>query len=69
MSGCLDQLNCNCGFDWEGKRNAVASCAASFMFFTGWWLMIDTAAIYTPIGQWNNVYIIVTISGTIAMFM
>lgn len=31
--------------------------------------MIDTATIYTPIGQWNNVYIIVTVAGTIAMFM
>lgn len=40
-----------------------------FQFFTGWWLMVDTAAIYTPIGQWNNAYIVVTISGTLAMFM
>lgn len=69
MSGCLDQFSCNCSMDWDSKRNAIASCISSAMFFIGWWLMIDTAAIYTPVGQWNNVYIIVTICGTIAMFM
>ncbi|EFO19052.1 hypothetical protein LOAG_09441 [Loa loa] len=69
MSGCLDQLNYNCDIDWDSKRNAVASCISSAMFFFGWWLLIDTAAVYTPVGQWNNVYIIVTVCGTIAMFM
>ncbi|KAM3722303.1 Transmembrane protein 50B [Dirofilaria immitis] len=69
MSGCLDQFNYNCDVDWDSKRNAVASCISSAMFFIGWWLLIDTAAIYSPVGQWNNVYIIVTVCGTIAMFM
>ncbi|OZC08758.1 hypothetical protein X798_04172 [Onchocerca flexuosa] len=69
MSGCFDQFNYNCDVDWESKRNAIASCVSSAMFFVGWWMLIDTAAIYNPIGQWNNVYIIVTVCGTIAMFM
>ncbi|VDD94979.1 unnamed protein product [Enterobius vermicularis] len=68
MSGCLDQIQCNCFIDMEGKRNAVASCAASVLFFAGWWLMIDTAAVYSP-KDWSNVYIIVTIFATVAMFM
>ncbi|KAK0425532.1 hypothetical protein QR680_009248 [Steinernema hermaphroditum] len=69
MSGCLDHIRCGVEFDWEGKRNAVASIVASVLFFSGWWLLIDTAAVYTPSGAWNNVYIIITIAGTIAMFM
>ncbi|VDN03130.1 unnamed protein product [Thelazia callipaeda] len=67
MSGCLDQFSCD--INWDLKRNAIASCISSALFFMGWWLMIDTAAIYTPVGQWNNVYIVVTVCGTIAMFM
>uniref|UniRef100_A0A914UTB2 Transmembrane protein 50A n=2 Tax=Plectus sambesii TaxID=2011161 RepID=A0A914UTB2_9BILA len=66
MSGCLDNLHCNCGVDWEGKRNAVASVAAGLLFFVGWWLMIDTAAMGH---NWNNVYVIVGLVSTVAMFM
>ncbi|CAI5439568.1 unnamed protein product [Caenorhabditis angaria] len=68
MSGCLDQIRCDCNFDLEGRRNAVASVAASFLFFAGWWLMIDTAAVYDK-ADWTNVYFIITIASTIAMFM
>jgi len=47
----------------------VAAVVSSILFFSGWWIYIDTAAIYTSKGEWNNVYIIVTIAGTVAMFM
>ncbi|TKR93837.1 hypothetical protein L596_008217 [Steinernema carpocapsae] len=68
MSGCLDQMmRCEVNFDLEGKRNAVASITSSVMFFAGWWLLIDTAAIYAD--NWTNVYIIITVASTIAMFM
>uniref|UniRef100_A0A8R1DJV3 Transmembrane protein 50A n=1 Tax=Caenorhabditis japonica TaxID=281687 RepID=A0A8R1DJV3_CAEJA len=68
MSGCLDQIRCNCTFDLEGRRNAVASVTSSALFFIAWWLMIDTAAVYDK-KDWTNVYFIITISSTIAMFM
>uniref|UniRef100_A0A0N5ASZ4 Transmembrane protein 50A n=1 Tax=Syphacia muris TaxID=451379 RepID=A0A0N5ASZ4_9BILA len=68
MSGCLDQVQCNCFMNFEGKRNAIASCVASVLFFSAWWLMIDVAAVYSA-KDWTNVYIIVTVFATIAMFM
>lgn len=68
MSGCLDQIHCNCNFDFEGKRNAVASVVASVLFFSAWWMMIDTAAVYGK-EDWNNVYFIITVASTVAMFM
>ncbi|CAJ0578211.1 unnamed protein product, partial [Mesorhabditis spiculigera] len=68
MSGCLDSIQCNCNFDLEGKRNAVASVAASALFFSAWWLVVDTAAVYSKL-DWNNVYFLITIASSIAMFM
>ncbi|CAJ0944271.1 unnamed protein product, partial [Mesorhabditis belari] len=68
MSGCLDSIQCNFNFDLEGKRNAVSSVAAATLFFSGWWLAIDTAAVYKK-DDWNNVYFIVTVASSIAMFM
>ncbi|CAO4360881.1 Protein CBG03988 [Caenorhabditis briggsae] len=68
MSGCFDQIRCNCAFDLEGRRNAVASVASAALFFIAWWLMIDTAAVYDS-KDWTNVYFIITISSTLAMFM
>jgi hypothetical protein len=32
MSGCLDNIHCDCGgIDWDAKRNAVASIVAGVM--------------------------------------
>lgn len=69
MSGCLE-ISCpvHCSVDWEGKRNGVASIAAATLFFSAWWLMLDTAAVYEK-KDWNNVYIIVTVASSLAMFM
>lgn len=53
MSGCFDQLNCHCNVDLEGKRNAVASVISSVLFFFAWWLMIDTAAVYSKASQFR----------------
>lgn len=54
MSGCLDQISCNCNIDWDGKRNGVASIVAATLFFSAWWLMLDTAAVYDK-KDWTNV--------------
>lgn len=35
----------------------------------GIWLYIDTAAVYSESGNWNNAYIIVTVASVVAMFM
>ncbi|EPB71873.1 ABC transporter, ATP-binding protein [Ancylostoma ceylanicum] len=68
MSGCLDQISCNCNIDLDGKRNAIASVTAATLFSVAWWLMIDTSAVYGK-ADWNNVYYIITVGSTIAMFM
>ncbi|GMT01863.1 hypothetical protein PENTCL1PPCAC_24037, partial [Pristionchus entomophagus] len=68
MSGCFDQIHCDCNIDLDGKRNGVASVVAATFFFTAWWLMLDTAAVYGK-DDWNNVYIIVTVCSSLAMFM
>ncbi|VDO40317.1 hypothetical protein V3C99_005036 [Haemonchus contortus] len=68
MSGCLDQISCNCNIDLDGKRNAVASITAATLFSVAWWLMIDTSAVYGK-ADWNNVYYIITVGSTLAMFM
>ncbi|KAK6039373.1 ABC transporter, ATP-binding protein, partial [Cooperia oncophora] len=46
MSGCLDQISCNCNIDLDGKRNAIASVTAATLFSVAWWIMIDTSAVY-----------------------
>ncbi|PIO76806.1 ABC transporter, ATP-binding protein [Teladorsagia circumcincta] len=68
MSGCLDQISCNCNIDLDGKRNAIASVTAATLFSVAWWLMIDTSAVYGK-ADWNNVYYIITVGSTVAMFM
>uniref|UniRef100_A0A914C1D9 Transmembrane protein 50A n=1 Tax=Acrobeloides nanus TaxID=290746 RepID=A0A914C1D9_9BILA len=70
MTSCFDRIHVNfLNVDIENKRNVIASVAAGILFFGGWWLMIDTAANFTKTNEWSNVYIIVTIAGSIAMFM
>jgi magnesium-transporting ATPase (P-type) len=56
------------GMEWDSKRNTYSSIAAGTLFFVGWWLYIDTAANYGA-ADWNNVYIIITVCSTVAMFM
>ncbi|KJH40854.1 ABC transporter, ATP-binding protein [Dictyocaulus viviparus] len=68
MSGCLDQISCNCNIDLDGKRNAVASVTAAALFSVAWWLMIDTSVVYEK-SDWNNIYYIITAASTVAMFM
>lgn len=46
----------------------MASVVSAALFFIAWWLMIDTAAVYGT-QDWTNVYFIITIASTIAMFM
>ena len=37
-----------------GKRNGIASVVAGGLFFSAWWLMLDTAAVYEA-KDWSNV--------------
>ena len=32
--------------EWSEKRNKIASVAAGFLFFTGWWFALDASASY-----------------------
>ncbi|CAI4233017.1 unnamed protein product [Auanema sp. JU1783] len=68
MSGCFDKVHFDCNIDLEGKRNAISSVVASALFFIAWWLNIDTAAVYEK-ADWTNVYFILTVASTLAMFM
>eukprot|EP00117_Sycon_ciliatum_P012095 scpid103951/ scgid1767/ Transmembrane protein 50B; HCV p7-trans-regulated protein 3 &gt; Transmembrane protein 50B &gt; Transmembrane protein 50B &gt; Transmembrane protein 50B len=80
MSGCLDDCTCRscccCGccdplcdkleeIDWSMKRNALASIAAGVLFFSGWWVMIDMAAVSTT----TNAYFAIGVGSTLAFFM
>uniref|UniRef100_A0A1I8C0Q8 Transmembrane protein 50A n=1 Tax=Meloidogyne hapla TaxID=6305 RepID=A0A1I8C0Q8_MELHA len=54
MAGCLDTLQHNASFDWDTRRNTYSAIFAGFLFFFAWWLVIDTAVVFTPKGNWNN---------------
>ncbi|XP_022902313.1 transmembrane protein 50B [Onthophagus taurus] len=47
MANCFENLNIPTCVWFEGgeKRNAVASILAGFLFFLGWWLIIDAASV------------------------
>jgi len=65
MSFSINDLPCN--FDWDTKRNTYSAIASGFLFFFGWWIMIDTAIIHST--NWSNWYFVLTIVGTLTMFM
>ena len=47
MAGCLDRCFCmvpeSLSIPLREKRNGIASCVASLLFTSGWWIMIDAA--------------------------
>uniref|UniRef100_A0A0N5A5E7 Transmembrane protein 50B n=1 Tax=Parastrongyloides trichosuri TaxID=131310 RepID=A0A0N5A5E7_PARTI len=69
MAGCLDNVHIDLDLDFGEKRNTIASVLSGILFFTGWWIYIDTAAFYTPLHAWSHSYIIIPIIASIAMFM
>lgn len=69
MAGCFDALPHQAHFDWDTKRNTYSAIVAGFLFFLAWWLMIDTAVVYTNAGHWNNWYFMLALASTFTMFM
>jgi len=68
MSGLLDNLNVRCGDCMEGeRRNSIASIVAGVFFFTGWWIILDIAALAPP--TFHGTYYLCGIFGTVALFM
>jgi len=58
MSGFLDNCHmpqCEC-LELGEKRNLVVSIISGVLFFTGWWIMIDAAALYPDSGDFNHAY-------------
>jgi len=65
MSGCIESFP---QFDWDNKRNTYSSIIAGVLFFSAWWLMIDTAVSHEGDTKWTNLYLL-TAASTISMFM
>jgi len=66
MSGCIESFP---QFDWDNKRNTYSSIIAGVLFFSAWWLMIDTAVSHEGDTKWTNLYFLLTAASTISMFM
>ena len=69
MSAWIDAFPLLGHVDWETNRNKIASIGSGVLFFGAVWLMIDTSVAYTPSGEWSNAYFLLTLAGTVAMFM
>lgn len=70
MSGFLDNCNprCEC-IELGERRNLVVSIVSGCLFFTGWWIVIDAAAIYPHEEQLQKAFHTCGAVGTIAFFM
>ncbi|KAJ8314872.1 hypothetical protein KUTeg_007022 [Tegillarca granosa] len=70
MSGILDNCNpsCEC-LELGEKRNAVVSVISGVMFFVGWWIVIDAAAVYPDQNEFNHAFHTCGVIATIAFFM
>jgi len=51
------------------RRNLVASVVSGILFFFGWWLAIDAAAVYPEKTELKDVFHICGVFATISMFM
>ncbi|XP_048396092.1 transmembrane protein 50B-like [Stegostoma tigrinum] len=70
MAGFLDnfrwpEFEC---FDWGESRNAVASIVAGVLFFTGWWIIVDAAVVYSK-NELNPAFHTCGVMSTVAFFM
>ncbi|XP_055607116.1 transmembrane protein 50A [Uranotaenia lowii] len=63
----MDRISQSFWFDGVPRRNIVATLVASFLFFAGWWIAIDTAAVHPH--SWDFSYYICGILATISFFM
>lgn len=74
MSGCLDNIEmpscCEaCREHLSPHRNTLASVGAGFLFFFGWWIMIDTAAAFPSQNDLHHALHTIGVIGTVAFFM
>jgi len=73
MSGCLDNVHCECTVEWRDKRNAIAAIASGILFFSAWWIIIDVAASYPNDDSSQNgflhAYYTCGVLSTVSMFM
>ncbi|XP_067675653.1 transmembrane protein 50A-like isoform X1 [Haliotis asinina] len=70
MSGFLDNCQvprCDC-IELGERRNMVASIISGIMFFSGWWIVIDAAAVYPDMKDFNHAYHTPVVIGTVAFF-
>merc|ERR1711993_96896 len=71
MPGCLERIRLP-DMEWlrEGnRRNLVASIVSGVLFFFGWWLAIDAAAVYPDKTELKDVFHICGVFATISMAM
>jgi len=69
MAGCLENVECGCLGDGSTRRNLIASIAAGTIFSIGWWIVIDAAAMYPGMKEFNHAYHTCGVIATIALFM
>ncbi|XP_028824022.1 transmembrane protein 50B-like [Denticeps clupeoides] len=55
--------------DWGEKRNTVASVASGVLFFSGWWIIVDAAVIYSSQEEMNHAFHTCGVFSTLAFFM
>jgi len=71
MAGCLDNIQITRP-EWlelGERRNAFASITAGTLFFIGWWVIIDIAAMYPDSKQFNHAYHVCGVLATVSLFM
>lgn len=71
MAGCLERIRIP-DMEWlqvGNRRNLVASVVSGVLFFFGWWLAIDAAAVYPQKTELKDVFHICGVFATISMFM
>lgn len=62
--------NLRCGECLEGeRRNMISSVIAGFLFFTGWWLIIDVAAQGPSSAEFPVSYYVCGVMGSLGLFM
>lgn len=69
MSGCLDNVECQCVGDIGNKRNLISSIVAGTIFSIGWWIVFDAAAIHPDQKDFNHAYHTCGVLATVALFM
>ncbi|XP_075232887.1 transmembrane protein 50A [Lycorma delicatula] len=67
MANCFENLPPCVWFEGGERRNAFASILAGFLFFSGWWLIIDANAVHPDAVR--GAYHVCGIIGTVSLFM